>query len=197
MSNPKNSIYVPAKDGEFYLGEKLLDLKGSPISNLDKALFLPTIKDLVTAYFGRNEQGWLSPAYRQAVHRDNGQGEWTSTYTDGKIMIERPLRVYFDEKSEMWIAEGDNKIPVELPPDGWITEIDYVTGLPSRTSINKDDAVRTFGEDASYFSHPTPDGFSPIVRDSLGRHGPFEIVASLEPGTGLPDKILYRHVLYV
>jgi len=37
-----------------------------------------------------------------------------------------------------------------LPPNGWVTEYDISTGLPSMTSPNRKDAEKSLGEDASY-----------------------------------------------
>jgi hypothetical protein len=134
---------------------------------------LPTLAELLGA-FNR------SKGYRQSVRAKLGYGEWTSTFLrDGRMAIETPENVVY--RNGVWVVEGGKEIPVELPPDGWTLEYDKPTGFPSRTSQNRKDAERVFGDDTSYFYRNT-NGVRAVLRDfALGDYGPFFVCADYVP----------------
>ncbi len=151
---------------------------GNPLTAADYQLFKPpALAELRHAYFDKNPDGsWISPEYRQNVRSIRGHGEWTFTFLrNSKEAIERPEQIHYDQKRGLWLAEGGKVSRVELPPDGWALEYDKLTGLPSRTSENKDDAEKIFGEDNSYF-YSNRSGLRAAVRDfGLISFGPFNI----------------------
>ena len=131
-------------------------------------------------YLPNRPDDWLSPEYRQSVLSKRGYGEWTSTFLkDGREAIENPANVVY--RNGIWIAEGGKVTPVELPPDGWALEYDKPTGFPSRTSQQKKDAEKVFGDDTSYF-YRTTSGVRAVLRDfALGDSGPFYVGAHYVP----------------
>lgn len=139
----------------------------------------PTLAQLRHA-FETNEQ------IKANIRSQKYRGEHTATFLrDGKEAVEMPERVYFDKGRKLWVAEGSKVAKVELPPEGWTTEYDKPTGFPSRTSKRKEDAVRTFGDDASYFWKAT-NGLYAVRRDFLwhGEDGPFDVDARWQPDGG-------------
>ena len=91
----------------------------------------------------------VSKEYRDILER-NDNNEWTSTFLkNGKKVIERPEIVIY--KNGVWVTEGGIEHKVELPPDGWVTKYDKITGFPIQTLPNKEDAEKIFGKDTSYF----------------------------------------------
>ena len=143
----------------------------------------PTLAELRHAYFDKNPDGsFVSPEYRQSVLSKRGSGEWASTFLrDGREAVERPDRVYVDDKRGIWAAEGGKVAKVELPPEGWVLEYDMPTGFPSRTSQNRRDAEEVFGDDASYFWYNN-NSLRAVFRDFLlGANGPFCVLAFCVP----------------
>ena len=142
-----------------------------------------TLAGLRHAYFGKNHDGnFVAPEYRESVLSSRGGGERTSTFLrDGRESIEQPGRVFYDDTHSLWIAEGGKVTPVELPPEGWTLEYDKPTGFPSRTSKNRTDAKKIFGDDTSYF-YATRNGLRAVLRDfDLNGDGPFYVSASYGP----------------
>lgn len=143
----------------------------------------PTLAELRHAFFDKNDDNsFVSPEYRQSVLSKRGYGEWTSTFLrDGREAVERPEKVFFDEKHELWVVEGGKVIKVELPPDGWTLEYDIPTGFPSRTSSKRKDAEKVFGDDTSYF-WKSDNGLRAVLRGfSLRGSGPFCVDAGCGP----------------
>ena len=144
----------------------------------------PTLAELRHAFFDKNPDGsFISPEYRESVFSEWGKGEWTSTFVrDRKEAIERPERVI--SKVSGWIAEGGKVTKVELPPNGWTLEYDKPTGLPSKTSQDRSDAEKLFGDDTSYFTCK-PDGLKAVLRIfDVSNEGPFEVCAFFDPSCG-------------
>ena len=135
---------------------------------------LPTLAELRHAFFG----GFFD--YWQSVHSYRGFGEWTSTFLrDGKEVVERPGNLIC--RNGVWVLEGGKVTPVELPPDGWTLEYDIATGFPSRTSKDREDAEKIFGDDASRFWN-NEDGVRPVARIFFhGEGGPFCVDAGCVP----------------
>lgn len=160
---------------------------------------LPTLAELRHAYFDaqdgtvitceQNERGvyvpmrtdFVSPEYRKNVQSKRGYGEWTSTFLeDGKRAIERPENVVY--KNGVWRAEGGKVTLVEIPPDGWTLEYDKPTGFPSRSSQNRKDAEKVFGDDTSY-CYFNSNGLRAALRGfGLDDSGPFYVGAVCVPG---------------
>jgi hypothetical protein len=141
----------------------------------------PTLAELRHAFFDKNPDGsFISPEYRNNVFSEWGHGEWTSTFIrDRKEVIEIPENVIRGARG--WIVEGGKVIKVELPPNGWVLEYDIPTGLPSRTSKEKSDAEKIFGDDASHFNCK-PDGLRAVLRIfDVNDEGPFEVDAFFDP----------------
>ena len=142
-----------------------------------------TLADLRHAYFGKNHDGnWVAPEYRENVLSNCGRGEWTSTFLrEGRESIEHPERVFYDDAHGLWLAEGGKVTPVELPPNGWTLEYDKPTGFPSKTSQEREDAEKIFGNDTSYFYY-TDSGLRAVLRVfDLGDDGPFYVDADAGP----------------
>lgn len=158
----------------------------------------PTLAELWHAYFDKNPNGsFISPEYRGSVLSKRGYGEWASTFLkDGKEIIERPEKVFYDKKHG-WVVEGGRAVSFEhfpegkLPLEGWTLEYDRLTGFPSRTSKNRSDAERIFGSDASYFWYSS-NGLRAVLRDfdlndyyiywgGFAGCGPFCVSAGYEP----------------
>lgn len=180
-------IYVPALiDGDkvvvpqFWLAEDIEHrlAAGDPLSaaGYNAQMKLPALADLRHAFFA-------SPRYRQSVLPQSGDGEWTSTFlVDGKRAVEWPEKVYFVEEHELWVAEGGKDTKVELPPDGWTLEYDKPTGFSSRTSPEREDAKKVFGDDTAYF-YRVLHGVRAVLRVSdKGNKGAFYIDAASNPG---------------
>ncbi|GEM_PF-3180144 len=179
MDGPR--IIVPqislGRDIEYRTDEKRNTLSAVRYQDFKPA----TLAELRHAYFDKDEKGvFVSPDYRQSVLSARGRGEWTSTFLrDGKESAERPERVIYD--GGIWMAEGGKVTPVELPGDGWTLEYDKPTGFPSRTSSNRNDAHKIFGDDTSYF-YATRNGLRAVLRNfNLGGDGPFSVDAGFEP----------------
>lgn len=182
-----NEILVPAlMDGDkvivpqVWLGRGIgyKTANGDPLTAADYQKFNPpTLAELRHAFFDKKPDGsFVSPEYRQSVRSKRGYGEWISTFLrDNKEAIERPEQIRYNQKFGSWLAEGGKVSRVELPPDGWTVEYDRPTGLPSKTSIDRKDAEKVFGEDTSYF-HSNKSGLRIAVRDfGINGPGPFNI----------------------
>ncbi len=182
-------IYVPAlMDGEkivvpqFWLGKDVeyrqdRKRKSSALSpaEYNSQMQLPTLAELRHAFFGGSND------YKQSALSKRGYGEWTSTFLqDGKRAVERPENVVY--RNGDWVLEGGKVTPVELPPNGWVTEYDNPTGFPSRTSLKRKDAENVFGDDTSYF-YRTTSGVRVVLRDfGPDDIGPFCVGAACGPG---------------
>jgi len=190
-----NEIHVPAlMDGdkvivpEAWLGRDVEYRKDgdNPLTAVayNEQMQLPALAELRRAYFDKKPDGsFVSPEYRESVLSKRGYGEWTSTWLrNGKEAIERPEKVFYDKKHKLWIAEGGKVKKVELPSDGWTLEYDKPTGFPSRTSQNRKDAERVFGDDTSYF-WSNSNGLRAVLRNfTLSDSGPFCVDALYGPG---------------
>lgn len=183
MPRTQKEIFVPAlvENGRIivpnmYLGNeiKYRTRQGKPLSAAEYQSFnLPTLAELMHAFFDKTAGGvFVSPEYRQSMLPQSALStkryEWTSTFLwKGKELIEKPERVFYDEKHELWIAEAriDNIHRVETPNNGWVLEYDKSTGFPSRTSKNKKKAENKFGGDASYFDK-SEDGLRAVLWSS-------------------------------
>lgn len=181
----KTEIYVPTlMDGnrivvpQFWLGSDIEYRKDRKDNSLSAAEYnsqmqLSTLAELRHAFFTNND-------YRQSARSRKGRGEWTSTFLqDGKRAIEMPENVVY--RNGVWVVEGGKTILVELPPNGWTLEYDKPTGFPSRTSQNKKDAEKVFGDNASIY-HSNSNGLMVVSRlfDVYGS-GPFFVLANCKP----------------
>ncbi len=149
----------------------------------------PTLAILRHAFFDKNPDGsFVSLEYRLSVLSNRGRGEWTSTLLrDYNEVIEGPENLHYDKKRRLWTSEGGKVSRVELPTAGWVTEYDTSTGFPSRTSKNRGDAEKVFGEDASYF-HANKRGLRVVSRHFfLDDYGSFPVTAHCEPGNRVVD----------
>lgn len=187
-----NIIHVPAlMDGEkvvvpqFWLGKNVeykRDSKGNALSDAEYnfQMMLSTLAELRHAFFGGSKY------YRQSVLGKRGYGEWTSTFLqNGKYVVENPENVVC--RNGVWVLEGGKATPVKLPPDGWTLEYDKPTGFPSRTTHNREDAEKVFGNGTSYFN-ATRSGTRVVLRYfSLSDDGPFYVNADCGPGVRNPD----------
>jgi hypothetical protein len=195
QTQTNNEIYVPAlMDGdriivpEVWLGRDVEYRKDRDNHALTAVAYneqmqLPALAELRRAFFDKNPIGsWVSPEYKESVLSKRGCGEWTSTFLrDGKEAIERPEKVFYDEKHKLWVAEGGKVKKVELPFDGWTLEYDKPTGFPSRTSQNRKHAERVFGNDTSYF-YASKNGLRAVSQHfSFFNYGPFSVDASCAP----------------
>ena len=153
---------------------------------------LPTLAESNHAFFGGSND------YRQSVLSNRGRCEWTSTFKEprepkkGEVVpkchspiriINRPERIFFDAKRNIWIAEYDSKSIFDAtePADGWTTKYTRETGYPEETSSNRKSAVEIFGDDASYFCS-TRSGLRAVLRGfSLYDDGPFYVDAGYVP----------------
>ena len=135
---------------------------------------MPTLAELRHAFFGGSED------YKQSVLSKYGYGEWTSTFLrDDREAIENPSNVVY--RNGVWVLEGGKVSDVELPPNGWTLEYDKPTGFPSRTSQNRKDAEKVFGDDTSYF-YRNMSGTRVVLRGFvLGDGGPFYVDADCGP----------------
>ena len=180
----KKKIVVP----QVWLGKDVKYTRGRKDNALTAAEYhtkmqLPTLAELRHAFFGKNLDGsFVSDDYRQSVLSKRGYGEWTSTFLqDGKLVIERPERVFCYEKHGLRIAEGGKVTKVELPPVGWTLEYDNPTGFPSRTSQKREDAEKVFGDDTSYFYY-SDNGLRAVLRCfDRSDIGPFYVDADFVP----------------
>jgi len=148
-----------------------------------------------------------SDEYRKNVFLSDGEGEWTSTFVQNRIkkrgevvpngyrpvrIINRPDRIFFDEKREIWIVKCINPeriFDVLEPPEKWITEYDLRTGYPTKTSRNRSDAEKVFGDDASLFFR-SDNKLRGVFRktDIEKGKGPFCICAISQPS------VRYSHI---
>lgn len=138
---------------------------------------LPTLAELRHAYFEGSED------YRRSVISRKGYREYTSTFLqDGERIIERPENIVY--RNGIWVLEGGKVTRVKLPFEGWVLEYDISTGLPKRTSQNKKDAWKVFGDDASRFWGRKIQGVKVIVvGNDFTDSGPFCIDAyCCDPG---------------
>jgi hypothetical protein len=186
MTTQNNLIHVPAlMDGKkvvvprFWLARDVEYRTDSSDNVLSVARYnaemtLPTLAELRHAFFGGSED------YRQSVLTERGYGEWTSTLLqDGKRAIENPENIVY--RNGVWVVEGGKVSSVELPPDGWTLEYDKPTGFPSRTSKERKDAEKIFGDDTSHF-YATRSGVKAVLRYSaLYDNGQFYVYAGYGP----------------
>ena len=191
MTQNYKQIYVPAlidgnlvKIPEFWLCKDIEYKSDSNGMLFSAAEYLdynpPTLAELRHAYFDKNLDGsWISPDYRVSVLSKKSYGEWVSTFfQDGRRIIERPERVIYNEKHELWIAEGGRVTPVEPPPNGWVLEYDKTTDFPSKTSRKRKDAEQIFDDDSSYFYRSVKGLKAIFLATDIG---PFYIDASHNP----------------
>ena len=164
----QTKIHVPAlMDGQriivpqIWLGRDIeyrTDSKSNALSaaEYNSQMQLPTLAEIRHAFFGGSND------YKQSALSKRGYGEWTSTFLrDGREAIERPENIVY--RNGVWVVEGGKVTQVELPPDGWTLEYDKPTGFPSRTSSNRKDAEKVFGDDTSYF-YAMRDGVRAVLR---------------------------------
>ncbi|MFH0949253.1 MAG: hypothetical protein V1802_02090 [Candidatus Aenigmatarchaeota archaeon] len=105
---------------------------------------------------------------------------------DGSLKI--PLRyllefvVPFEPNTAGYrIQRFDHIAAKTLPEEGWVLEYDRFTGFPSRTSHEKEDAEKIFGNDASYFFY-NHNGLIAVMRNFTNNSlGPFYILANYGP----------------
>ncbi len=126
---------------------------------------------------------------RRDIFENKTRGEWTSTFLrNTSEVIERPEKVRFDKKKDLWVIEGGQVYRVDLPPNGWALNYDQ-RGFPTATG-SKEEAERIFGEDASYFAVNRLDGLRPVWRDYgwyMDIGGPFCVVATWDPSCSSRD----------
>jgi len=190
-----NEIHVPASTSrrgkvlrpEFWVADNISYLISSDHEPHSAAMYQemkpPTLAEHVHAYFSKTGSGeFLCPEFRKNVRHHKGYGEWTSTFLkNGREMIERPDRVYYDLEINTWVAEGGKTRRIKLPETGWVLEFDKETGFPVRSTLNKADAHKIFGDDASFFN-ATRLGLAAVIRDYNMQLGPFCVLAHYGPG---------------
>jgi len=165
---------------------------------------LPTLAELVRAYFVKPDGKWLCPEYRESVMQNPMCGEWTSTFLQFKegeaTLIERPDSVWYAPERG-WITTGGERKKVRIPQNGYVMEYDACTGLPAETISDeemskqlKESKNKRVGTSLSY-SMICPDPLLPETYNRLsvvyrnhnvGGFGPFYINAMCDPGRSFP-----------
>src|SRR5712692_1863837 len=189
MEQPKNQKRLPKQKasrpvfGELEFPKNKQGDAMSPVELLEQGYELPSLGELCRGFFGRKVGAETDEELRKSILSKKGYGEWTSTWTRARksetLLIEHPEKVY--QKGQTWVVEGGSVTPIEQSAEGWVTKYDSKTGYPVQTSQEKQDAIRAFGEDASYH-YPNLGGLRPVLRGfPSGGHGPFAVGAHCEP----------------
>lgn len=155
---------------QFWLGKLQSGYSGDAIDIVPGNNF-PTLAQFMHAYYGKgstfnctkNEKGvytikemtYNNQEFREEINDTatgfwpiiEPTGEWTSSWIiDGKI-AENVDNAHLDSLNRL-VLNGGRAKPVKLPEDGYVTDFDPETGLPTKTS-----RFKLFGEDMAYFNN--------------------------------------------